>query len=553
MELLSWIPRFLASLVRPLVELSVWSFHGLAGLQTLDEDGEVNRPWWLTIVLLPWLVVRSAWQIVSYFFSGLFSAEAAESHERRLRFVCGLPFLIVLAAALMSIAIHVSTQSSLQIQYSRGMDQAESGGDIGLAHRFSERVMAVAQRRDPAALYTVSKLLERTDGIERANAIVDLLAPIDAKGYTLAHRQRALEAFRVLERTIDPVLLDQLFWHLSHADGDDNEQMLMIWVEYYLYVGDFLLASQKLELLATKDPKHWFTVAELAIARGDVDNAIYALTQAAEAYSGQLAQNPMSKEVRWLYAASMAKLGKIEPSLDTMQFGWELSNDKDFAKGISQLMILQFDRGFRKTPTDFAAMWKHLQNALRWDFENIDVYDRLVQLHQGTSDNALKSDILSAMHRITQEHPDFYKSYFSLSALELQADRLESASRLLNRAIELRPDSHAALNNLAWLLLQRSEREQKPELLSDAARLSQRSVELLPESGSYRDTLGTILLRQGKIQAGITELELALANVLNPLPVHEKLGWAYRQLGKLEIAESHERISVQQRSRTSLK
>jgi hypothetical protein len=65
--------------------------------------------------------------------------------------------------------------------------------------------------------------------------------------------------------------------------------------------------------------------------------------------------------------------------------------------------------------------------------------------------------------------------------------------------------------------------------------------------------LGTILLRQGKIQAGITELELALANVLNPLPVHEKLGWAYRQLGKLEIAESHERISVQQRSRTSLK
>jgi tetratricopeptide (TPR) repeat protein len=505
----------------------------------------------LTLLMAPWLIVRAIWQILVFFFSAMFSAEWQENPERRIRFLCGIPFLLLLGASLLGIAMSVASQASVQHRYARAMDSAETQGDIALASKFGERVMEVARKQDPEALYGITKFFERNALQERADAIVEGLAPIDTKGFPLAHRQRAIEAFRVLERAIDPELLDQLFWHLRHADGDDDEQILMIWVEYYLYVGDLRRAVHKLELLATKDPQHWFAVADLAGSLGDVDRTIHALTAAAEAYSGQLAQNPMSKEIRMHYASAMTQLGKLEPSLESMQFGWQLTNDQDFAKGLSQLMVLQFDRTVRREPENFLAMWNHLLEALRWDAENTDIYDRLVLLHQATSDVARKNQVIAKLKQTTVERPNFYKSFFSLSALELQAGQLENASVLLHRTIELAPESHAALNNLAWLLMLRSEQEGRPELLIQAEEFANRAVNVLPNSGSYRDTLGSILLKQHRVEEAVTELERALTNVIDPLPVHQKLAAAYRMLGQSEIADRHERVATEQRLNAS--
>lgn len=547
MDPLNVIVPFFKRLVQPLLDLGRLLLDAFRALEATDEGSDTQRAWWLTLLLAPWLIVRAIGQILVFFFSGMFSAEWQENAERRFRLVCGLPFLLLLGSSLLGIAMSVASQGSVQSRYILAMDAAETEGDVALASKFGERVMEVARKQDPAALYDITKFFQRIEAQDRADAIVEGLAPIDTKGFPLAHRQRAKEAFLVLERTIDPVLLDQLFWHLRHAEGDDDEQMLMIWVEYYLYVGDLRRAVHKLELLAAKDPQHWFAVAELAVSLGDVDRTIHALTLAAEAYSGQLAQNPMSKEIRMRYASAMTQLGNLEPSLESMQFGWQLTNDQDFAKAISQLMVLQFDRTARREPENFVAMWNHLLEAIRWDAENTDIYDRLVLLHQATPDPALKNQVIAKLKQTASDRPNFYKSFFSLSALELQAGQLASASVLLHRTIELAPQSHAALNNLAWLLMLRSEQEGRPELLTQAEEFANRAVSVVPDSGSYRDTLGTILLKQNRVEDAVTELELALASVNDPLPVHQKLGSAYRILGQSEIAERHERIATEQR------
>lgn len=547
MDPLNVIVPFFKRLVQPLLDLGRLLLDAFRALEATDEGSDTQRAWWLTLLLAPWLIVRAIGQILVFFFSGMFSAEWQENAERRFRLVCGLPFLLLLGSSLLGIAMSVASQGSVQSRYILAMDAAETEGDVALASKFGERVMEVARKQDPAALYDITKFFQRIEAQDRADAIVEGLAPIDTKGFPLAHRQRAKEAFLVLERTIDPVLLDQLFWHLRHAEGDDDEQMLMIWVEYYLYVGDLRRAVHKLELLAAKDPQHWFAVAELAVSLGDVDRTIHALTLAAEAYSGQLAQNPMSKEIRMRYASAMTQLGNLEPSLESMQFGWQLTNDQDFAKAISQLMVLQFDRTARREPENFVAMWNHLLEAIRWDAENTDIYDRLVLLHQATPDPALKNQVIAKLKQTASDRPNFYKSFFSLSALELQAGQLASASVLLHRTIELAPQSHAALNNLAWLLMLRSEQEARPELLTQAEEFANRAVSVVPDSGSYRDTLGTILLKQNRVEDAVTELELALASVNDPLPVHQKLGSAYRILGQSEIAERHERIATEQR------
>jgi hypothetical protein len=55
------------------------------------------------------------------------------------------------------------------------------------------------------------------------------------------------------------------------------------------------------------------------------------------------------------------------------------------------------------------------------------------------------------------------------------------------------------------------------------------------------------------VQSAVSELERALANVQNPRPIHEKLGVAYRKLGKPEIAVGHERMATQTQSSGSVK
>lgn len=553
MMFLNWIGRIFLGLVRPVVDLGAWLLPWFASLHSVDEEGEVKRSWWLTLLLLPWLVLRSAWQVIVYLFAGLFGAEAEESHERRKRLLFGLPFVAMACLVVTGMVVSVALQTSVQKRYSRGLDAAVQNGNVPLAGKLSERLLHSASLRDPTALYSVSQFFGSTDARERSQALVELLAPIDAKGYPLAHRQRALETFQVLERSIDPVLMDQLFWHLSHSDGDNNDQMLMIWVEYYLHIGDLNRAIQKLERLALHDPQHWFAVAELSIEQTDIDHAIRALTSAAEAYSGQLAQNPLSKETRIRYASAMARLGKLEPSLQSMEFGWQLSNDADFARGISTLHVLQCDRALRSQPKDPSAPWNHLLQALRWNAENPDAYDRMVALYRTTPDLTFRARLLERLRQITVEHPRYFKSYFAWSAIELEEGRVERAIPLLERAIALQPESHASLNNLAWLLQQQAVSRGDQAMLLKAETLARRAVDLQPDSGSYRDTLGTILLEQGSVQSAVSELERALANVQNPNPIHEKLGVAYRKLGKPEIAVGHERMATKSQSSGSVK
>lgn len=253
------------------------------------------------------------------------------------------------------------------------------------------------------------------------------------------------------------------------------------------------------------------------------------------------------------YASAMAKLGKLEPSLETMEFGWQLSNDVDFAHGVSTLYVLQCDRALRANSSDPNVPWKYLLQALRWNVENPDVYDRMVALYRTTPDLNFRSTLLQRLSQNTVEHPLYFKSYFAWSAIELEEGRVERAIPLLQQAIALQPDSHASLNNLAWLLQQRALSQSDKAMLLEAETLARRAVDLQPESGSYRDTLGTILLQQGSVQSAVIEFERALASVQNPTPIHEKLGWAYRKLGKPEIAEGHERLSTQRPSSGSVK
>jgi Tfp pilus assembly protein PilF len=117
---------------------------------------------------------------------------------------------------------------------------------------------------------------------------------------------------------------------------------------------------------------------------------------------------------------------------------------------------------------------------------------------------------------------------------------LGEAERRYRRALAADPKAGDALNNLAWVYLQRKERYE------EAAALAARAVEAVPSrTAYYADTLGVALTRAGRPAEGLPALERALAaapagNRALRVEILGHLAETYRALGREADAKAAE-------------
>jgi tetratricopeptide (TPR) repeat protein len=88
-----------------------------------------------------------------------------------------------------------------------------------------------------------------------------------------------------------------------------------------------------------------------------------------------------------------------------------------------------------------------------------------------------------------EDHPEDAATLLELGQLYLQAGDLEEAEKVYARVAELTPGNAAALNNLAWLLIDRSP--------GKAVEVARAAVDLAPGSASFRDTYAMALRAAG--------------------------------------------------------
>lgn len=123
-------------------------------------------------------------------------------------------------------------------------------------------------------------------------------------------------------------------------------------------------------------------------------------------------------------------------------------------------------------------------------------------------------------------------AHLGLGNLAAARGDLAEAERRYRAALAADPQMADALNNLAWVYLQRGDRAE------EAASLAARALEAQPARAAYyADTLGLALVRAGRLPEGAVALEQALAAARPadaPLraEVLRHLAEAYRALGR---------------------
>ena len=120
--------------------------------------------------------------------------------------------------------------------------------------------------------------------------------------------------------------------------------------------------------------------------------------------------------------------------------------------------------------------------------------------------------------------------YFERGALMERQKKYDASEDAFRKVLALNPDYDGALNYLGYMLADRNVR------LDEAYKMIQRAVDLRPNNGAYLDSLGWVFFRQGKLEDAERALTRAVDLTGQDPTVHDHLGDVYMKLGKTQDA-----------------
>lgn len=507
----------------------------LAAAPTTEQDHEEERkPLWQRLFLAPITILLGfaslLWQVVSYPFQGWF-----QDPLRRRNLLWGLPSIAVLLVFFYLIAQQSQSTGVAKSLYFKAFDEAEKEKEYAKARLLAQQLVRSGARTSPEAAFRFCKLLADDKDLERANAVIEILAPSNAPGYAPAHAQRAIAHAGLIARGAGRQLLEPLLWHLNHSNDRKDEKLALAWATYYQATQQFNEALRHLEIAAQANPEHWFSIANLMVVRGDMNNAQQALRLARDSYRRKLGEDPLSLSSRLRLVEAQIRLQQFDDAQQTIQAGIDFHPDRDELRQAQGTLEQAKLLAMQEQKAGDTELIEQVMLVMSYPEQQDFALDRMINMYSGMKPTG-RQRIREILEKTAVENPSKPLVHLSLSTIALIEQRNEDAIALLEKTLELDAGLHLAKNNLAWLLAERN-----PPQMERAIRLAEEAVASLPNSPNYRDTLGTILFQNGDMDRAITELERALPNMPNEekKKIYARLAKAYDSIGNASLAETY--------------
>lgn len=132
----------------------------------------------------------------------------------------------------------------------------------------------------------------------------------------------------------------------------------------------------------------------------------------------------------------------------------------------------------------------------------------------------------AAANKAIALNPDDVEGTFRLCAVLEKTGKHELAERELREILRQYPDNATALNNLGYLLLEKSTRYQ------EGLRLIEQAIAIEPINGNFLDSLGWAHYKLGNAEKAFEFLQKAAAYAIRSTTVHEHLGDVLLALGR---------------------
>ncbi|MEM1287935.1 MAG: tetratricopeptide repeat protein [Pseudomonadota bacterium] len=170
---------------------------------------------------------------------------------------------------------------------------------------------------------------------------------------------------------------------------------------------------------------------------------------------------------------------------------------------------------------------EHLLALIESDPSDLDAIATLGTLLRVRRDFAMAADVYTqGIETITEPLPEHWRLFYQRGIAYERTDRWPLAEADFLKALELNEDQPDVMNYLAYTWVDRGEN------LDRSVEMLQRAVEMRPESGYIVDSLGWVYFRLGRFEEAVEQLERAV--ILDPTQavIHDHLGDAYWMVGR---------------------
>jgi tetratricopeptide (TPR) repeat protein len=170
-----------------------------------------------------------------------------------------------------------------------------------------------------------------------------------------------------------------------------------------------------------------------------------------------------------------------------------------------------------------------------------EVYFQLAQL---VYDRGRKFDdeakALDAAEKLSVSKEEKQEIWFQRGAMYERMKKVDLAEAEFRKVIEVNPDNAPALNYLGYMLADRNVK--LPEALS----LVNKALELEPNSGAYLDSLGWVYFKMNKLPEAEENLRQALLRTPRDATVHDHMGDVLLRQSKVKEAIAQWQLSIQE-------
>ena len=526
--------RWLLGLLRGFSEVFELLFQSLGSAGRAPDDENPSRPWWKTILMLPVLIPYWLWKAFFAILSYPLSLSSLSPRARKA-FLLGCPAIFVFLVTTGVAVFSFISYGKINDRYRTQMNIALATKDFNLAKAVGNRLFGPGKTLDPETKFRYAIALDKTGESERASQMIEELAPDNAPGYFEAHRIQAMTVAGRAGKAPDEKLLERLRWHLEHSGEEPNVAIEQLWSKYFITLDQPSEAAKHLEIAARMDPKIYLELSDLYRRTGNSPGESRALRNAENYFSKKLRDDPLLREERLLLAFVQNQTNNIEAAENTLLTGVRLYPDALMKREASNFFIVRYDKISKSDPEDLTTQMKYIENALVFDVNNLEIYNRMITLYGRAKDSEEGAKIRGTLESMISEGKSPALGHFALSCIYMLNLNSKQAEFHLNQSYKLNQNLPVVTNNLAWMLAH----TEVPDL-DRAMDLIQSAIKDVPENVSFRGTLATILMKQGKLDLAIAEYERVLSQLPDPRGAHQKLAEMYKQLDQPSMAKLHE-------------
>lgn len=568
----SWMARIAFAwefLWRSALGLLLWPFYTLLDLYQSLSGGSLQRRSWRDL-LIDVVLFIPRW--IGMFFAWLYQAMMLWPRIIRLRdLAAGLPALIAAGAAIVILFFLEKEPGRLidgyeigsNLSYSKAKqepDEKRRAEYLKEAQFYSKALMKL-KPEDPVYRFNVGYLYQEMGESDRAQGLMDDLAPRFGSGFAKAHLWQADQLLSPDRQILDEEL-DAAEAHLLRALASYNEpeeiHRRLGELNYFRYTRArrntktidprnpspelFLQkAEEHLSKVASLDTKLALTLAEIRAMRGRTQEAELDVQTAINQLNSRLAAVPDDLETRVQLAQAYRMVRRFADSANVIREGQNLRPNVRYDQELATTYYFQSLDNRQRNPNSLADQFAALQAAYVAYPANPYVAHRFVQALTSNSPEEIEFARSALQSLVDNKVPGQLATL--LLGYDCQRRTLPTKAEDFYRTLRSQePDGTAAVvAGLTYAVLLQQTRTVNPMAVSA---LFEATLRVWPNDPDLLMVRAQQDMMLNDFPKAVADLKKALERRPKDAKLHKMLAEVYKRLGQIGLYQQHEKAAA---------